>query len=94
MIVLTSGRRGGGAGPAREQLRYVAMADLQRRPNYTPRRAREQRAYRLAVAGAGFGGLGVIGIVLAVVGVVGAGLPVVALIIAALCAAGFKATVS
>jgi hypothetical protein len=70
------------------------MADLQRRPNYTPRRAREQRAYRLAVAGVGFGGLGVIGIVLAVVGVVGAGLPVVALIIAALCAAGFKATVS
>ena len=52
------------------------MADLQRRPNYTPRRAREQRAYRLAVAGVGFGGLGVIGIVLAIVGVVGAGLPV------------------
>jgi len=70
------------------------MADLQRRPNYTPRRAREQRAYRLAVAGAGFGTLGVIGIVLAVVGVVGAGLPVIALIIAGLCAVGFRATVS
>jgi hypothetical protein len=70
------------------------MADIQRRPNYTPRRAREQRAYRLAVAGVGFGGLGVIGLVLSFVGVVGAGLPVVALIIAALCAAGFKATVS
>jgi hypothetical protein len=70
------------------------MADLQRRPNYTPRRVREQRAYRLAIAGAGFGTLGVIGIVLAIAGVVGAGLPVIALIIAALCAAGFKATVS
>lgn len=70
------------------------MADLQRRPSYTPRRVREQRAYRLAVAGAGFGAVGVIGIVLAFAGIVGAGLPVIALIIAALCAAGFKATVS
>lgn len=70
------------------------MADLERRPNYTPRRVREQRAYRLAVGGATFGMIGVIGIVLAIAGVVGAGLPVVALIIAGLCAAGFKATVS
>jgi hypothetical protein len=70
------------------------MADLERRPNYTPRRVREQRAYRLAVAGAGFGVVGVIGLVLAFAGVVGAGLPVIALIIAALCAVGFRATVS
>lgn len=70
------------------------MADIERRPNYTPRRVRERRAYRLAVAGAGFGAVGVIGLVLAIVGVVGAGLPVIALIIAGLCAAGFRATVS
>jgi hypothetical protein len=70
------------------------MANLEKRSNYTPRRVREQRAYRLAVVGASAGAIGVIGIVLAVAGVVGAGLPVIALIVAALCAAGFKATVS
>jgi hypothetical protein len=70
------------------------MANLQKRPDYTPRRVRERRAYRLAVVGTSAGAVGVIGIVLAVAGVVGAGLPVIALIVAALCAAGFKYTVS
>jgi hypothetical protein len=65
------------------------MSNLDRRGGYTPRRAREQRAYRLAVVGAGAGGLGVIGLVLSVVGVVSAGWPIVLLIIAALCAFGF-----
>ncbi|HEX3835262.1 MAG TPA: hypothetical protein VHW04_24985 [Solirubrobacteraceae bacterium] len=65
------------------------MSNLDRRRGYTPRRAREQRAYRLAVAGAGTGALGVIGIVLSIVGVVSAGWPIVLLIIAALCAFGF-----
>jgi hypothetical protein len=37
--------------------------------------------------------VGVVGIVLAVAGVVGAGLPVIALIIAAVCALGFVRTV-
>jgi hypothetical protein len=38
--------------------------------------------------------IGVVGIVLAVAGVIGAGIPVIALIVAALCVAGFKLTVS
>lgn len=65
------------------------MSNLDRRGSYTPRRAREKRAYRLAVTGAGAGGLGVIGIVLSVVGVVGAFWPIILLIVAALCAFGF-----
>lgn len=70
------------------------MADIQKRPSYTPRRVREQRAYRLAVAGGVAGVVGVVGIVLAVVGVVGAGLPVIALIVAVLCAVIFRRIVS
>lgn len=70
------------------------MANLEPRRNYTARRVREQRAYRLVIAGTTAGAVGVIGIVLAVAGLVGAGLPVVALIVAALCAIGFRRTVS
>jgi hypothetical protein len=70
------------------------MADLERRGSYTPRRVREQRAYRLVVAGSVSGVIGVVGLVLAVVGVVSAGWPILALIIAALCAWGFSRTVS
>jgi hypothetical protein len=69
------------------------MADLQKRGSYTPRRAREQRAYRLAVAGGVAGTVGVVSLVLAIAGVIGAGLPLVALIVAALCAWGFVRTV-
>lgn len=69
------------------------MADLQKRGSYTPRRAREQRAYRLAVAGTAAGAVGVVGLVLAFVGVIGAALPIIALIVAALCAYGFMRTV-
>jgi hypothetical protein len=70
------------------------VADLQKRGSYTPRRAREQRAYRLVVAGSVAGVIGVVGLVLAIAGVIGAGLPIVALIVAALCAVGFSRTVS
>ena len=69
------------------------MGDLQKRGSYTPRRVREQRAYRLAVAGGVAGIVGVVGIVLAIAGVVSSGLPIVALIVAALCAVGFSRTV-
>ncbi len=68
------------------------MSNLDRRRGYTPRRAREQRAYRLALAGGTTGALGVIGLVLTVVGVVGAFWPIVLLIIAAVCAFGFLRT--
>jgi len=70
------------------------VADIQKRGGYTPRRAREQRAYRLVVAGGVAGVVGVVGLVLAIAGVVGAGLPIIALIVAALCVLMFRRTVS
>ncbi len=69
------------------------VANLEKRGSYTPRRAREQRAYRLVLAGGTAGVVGVVGVGLAVVGAVGAWLPVIALIIAALCVLGFSRTV-
>jgi hypothetical protein len=69
------------------------MADLERRGSYTPRRVREQRAYRLVVAGGVAGVVGVVGLVLAIAGVIGAALPIIALIVAALCAWAFSRTV-
>ncbi|HEX4108614.1 MAG TPA: hypothetical protein VHX88_10800 [Solirubrobacteraceae bacterium] len=70
------------------------MSNLQRRGNYTPRSARERQAYRLILAGGGAGLVGVVGLVLAIAGVVGAGLPIVALIIAAICYAMFRRAVA
>jgi hypothetical protein len=70
------------------------MADLQKRGGYTPRRAREQRAYRLVLIGGGAGLLGVIGIVLSIAGVVSAFWPIVLLIIAAVCVVGFRRATS
>jgi hypothetical protein len=58
------------------------------------RRQREQRAYRLVVAGGVAATVAVVGIVLAVVGVIGFGLPVVAALVAAACALLFRRTVS
>jgi hypothetical protein len=69
------------------------MADLERRGSYTPRRVREQRAYRLVVAGGTAGAIGVVGLVLAVVGVTSAGWPIIALIVAAICLVMFRTTV-
>jgi len=69
------------------------VANLQKRGSYTPRRAREQRAYRLVVAGTVAGAVGVVSLVLAIVGLIGAGLPIIALIVAALCAFAFMRTV-
>lgn len=65
------------------------MSNLQRRGNYTPRRAREQRAYRMVVAGGTAGAVGVVSLALAVVGVIGATLPILAFIVTALCVLGF-----
>lgn len=79
------------AFPASDTLTHVA--DLQKRGSYTPRRAREQRAYRLVVGGSVAGVIGVVTLVLAVAGVVSGAIPVIALIVAALCAWGFIRTV-
>jgi hypothetical protein len=65
------------------------VANLEKRGSYTPRRVRERRAYQLVVAGSVSGAVGVVSLVLAVAGVIGAGLPVIALIVAAICAVMF-----
>jgi hypothetical protein len=71
------------------------MGDLARSPGGPPsRRAREQRAYRLVLAGGAAGLVGVVGVVLAVVGVIGFGLPILALVVAVVCALLFRRTVS
>lgn len=72
----------------------TGVSELEKRSGYMPRRARERRAYQLAVGGAVAGAVGVVGIVLAITGVVGAGLPIIALIVAALCVLGFMRTVA
>ncbi len=77
-----------------DRARYAGVvADIQKRGSYTPKRVREQRAYRLVLAGGLAGTVGVVGLVLAVLGVVEATLPIIALMIAALCAVLFRRTV-
>jgi hypothetical protein len=68
------------------------VSNLQKRGNYTPRRTREQRAYRLVVTGGVAGTIGVVGLALALVGVISAGIPVIALIVAAICLVMFRST--
>jgi CHASE2 domain-containing sensor protein len=58
------------------------------------RRAREQRAFRLAVAGGAAGVVAVVGFVLAIVGVMGFGIPFIAAIVALVCGLLFRRTVS
>lgn len=66
------------------------MADIQKRGSYTPRRVREQRAYRLVVVGGTATAVAVVGIVLDIVGVIGLGIPIVAIIVAVICFAMFR----
>jgi hypothetical protein len=70
------------------------MADLQKRGSYTPRRAREQRAYRLVQLGGGAAVVGVAGVVLSVAGIIGAWLPILAFIVAIVCVFMFRAVTS
>jgi hypothetical protein len=70
------------------------MSELDRRGSRPPRRAREQRAYRLVVATAVSGGVAVVGFVLAIAGVVGAGIPFLALVIAVVCGLMFRRMVA
>jgi uncharacterized membrane protein HdeD (DUF308 family) len=58
------------------------------------RRSREQRAYRLTQVGGTAAAVTVAGVVLAIVGVIGFTLPVVAAIVAAVCAVLFRRSVS
>lgn len=70
------------------------MSNLERRPSRTPRRAREQRAYRLVVTGGTLGLVAAVGFVLAIVGVLGWGVPILALVLAVVCGLLFRRTVS
>jgi hypothetical protein len=70
------------------------MSELQKRGNYAPRKVREQGAYRLAIGAGGAGLVGVVGLVLAVAGVIGAALPILALVVAAVCGLLFRRVVS
>jgi divalent metal cation (Fe/Co/Zn/Cd) transporter len=70
------------------------MTDLSPRPNRTPRRVREERAYKLVMAGGAAAVVSVVTFVLAIVGIVGFGIPVLAAIVAILCGWLFRRTVS
>jgi len=58
------------------------------------RSQREGRAYRLVQVGGGAAAVAVVGIVLAVVGVVGWWLPILAVVVAAICGLLFSRAVS
>jgi hypothetical protein len=71
------------------------MTDLSPRPNRTPsRRAREERAYKLVLAGGAAAVVALVTFVLAIVGVMGYGIPVLAALVAILCGWMFRRTVS
>jgi hypothetical protein len=70
------------------------MSDLARRPNRTPRRTREQRAYRLVVVGGISAALAVVGFLLAIIGVIGLFEPFIAALVAGVCALLFRSTVA
>ena len=77
---------------SRATLRCVA--DIQKRESYKPRRVREKRAFQLVVGGTVAGAVGIVGLVLWIAGVIGAGLPIIALIVAVVCAVMFRRMVS
>jgi hypothetical protein len=70
------------------------MSDLERRSSGPPsRRAREQRAYNLVMAGGILGVVFVVGTILAILGIIGATIPVLAAILAVICFLLFRRTV-
>jgi hypothetical protein len=71
------------------------MSDITPRPKRSPsRRTREERAYRLVLAGGAAGVVAVVTFVLALVGVLSFGVPVLAAIVAAICVVLFRRSVS
>jgi putative flippase GtrA len=59
----------------------------------TPRRQREKRAYQFAMVGGTAAVVTVVGTVLAIIGVLSGSVPVIAAIVAAICAFMFQRTV-
>ncbi len=70
------------------------MSNIQKRGSYTPRRTREQRAYRLVVTGGVAGTVGVVGLLLSFAGVIGAGIPIIAIVLAIVCLVMFRGMTS
>ncbi|HET6865807.1 MAG TPA: hypothetical protein VFH80_07785 [Solirubrobacteraceae bacterium] len=69
------------------------MADIEKRGSYTPRRVREQRAYRLAVTGGVASVVFVVSLVLSIAGVISGTIPVISIIVAVICLVMFRRTV-
>ena len=69
------------------------MSDLERSRSRVPRKSREERAYRLVVAGGVLGTVAVAGFVLAIAGVITLAIPFIAAVLAALCVVLFRRTV-
>lgn len=65
-----------------------------RRGDYTPRRTREQRAYRLAVAGGVSSAVAAVGFLLSLFGVISLAIPFLAALVAVACLLLFRRTVS
>jgi putative flippase GtrA len=72
------------------------MGNLSPRPGRSPsnRRKREQRAFTLTMVGGTAAAVTVVGFVLAIAGVLGWSVPVIAAIVAVVCALWFRGTVS
>ena len=71
------------------------MSDITPRPNRTPsRRSREDRAYKLVLAGSTAAIIAVVTFVLAIVNVMGFGIPILAALVAVLCGWMFRRTVA
>ena len=68
--------------------------EMSRGPSRMPRAQREKRAYNLVVLGGVSAAVAVVGFVLAIVGVIGLGIPLVAAIVAVVCALWFRSVVS
>jgi hypothetical protein len=69
------------------------MSDLEPSRPRLPRRAREERAYRLVLATAAFGAIAVVGFILAIADVIGAGIPLIAAVISVVCGLVFMRAV-
>ena len=70
------------------------MSDLDRSRSRPPRKTREQRAYRLVLAGGVFGAVAVVGFLLAIVSSFPGWVPFLAAVLAVICVLLFRSTVS
>jgi hypothetical protein len=61
-----------------------------RRGSGLSRRDKEKRGYQLVMVGGGAGVVAAVGFVLAIIGVIGFGVPLVALVVAVICAFLFR----